>query len=85
MPTLIHRRSYYDHHEVHGGMFPFDQIVDVAGNAAANVGRVVTAPVRGVVNAAYLANEARLGLSSIDERFPGEQHAREGNRPDDRP
>ena len=53
MPTLIHRRSYYDHHEVHGGMYPFDQIVDVAGNAvnaignaAANVGRVVTAPVR---------------------------------------
>ncbi len=92
MPTLIRKRSYYDHHETQGGMFPFDQIVDVAGNAvnaignvAANVGRVVTAPVRGVVNAAYLANEARHGLSSIAERFPGEQHAREGNRPDGRP
>ena len=32
-----------------------------------------------------MANEARHGLSSIAERFPGEQHAREGNRPDGRP
>ena len=59
MPTLIRKRSYYDHHETQGGVFPFDQIVDVAGNAvnasgnaATNVGRVVTASARGIVNAA---------------------------------
>lgn len=48
MPTLIKRRSYYDHHEIHGGMFPFDQIKE------------------------------RIKNTFTAERYPGEQHAREG-------
>jgi hypothetical protein len=88
MPSLVKIRSYYDSHEkIEGGMFPFD-VAHTFGDAIGNlpntamaVGRLVTAPIRGVVNTAYLANEARHGLNNAVEHFSGEQHAREGNRP----
>lgn len=77
MPSLIKRRSYYDQHEIQGGMFPFDQIANVAR-------KVVSIPVEAVKSGVNLADEALRAHYIASERNPGEKHARVGNRSDGR-
>ena len=75
MPCLIQNRTYYDHHEIQGGMFPFDQISNLAH-------KMVSIPVEAVRSGVNMADEAIRAHYIASERHPGEKHARVGNRSD---